>query len=262
MRVRLGALVAVCLLLSSHTADAAAATGEPRFPASVSDKILQEFLVVGRVQESMPRDPDGWFKWGGVPVEHQASAIRAVVDALAATRPPIGVAAAILAIARVESGWNPYSRNPTSTACGLFQFVRATWAAYETEQDRCFDPRANAKAGVKHLLGLYQTRVGPRIEPLLLVTSEAERLAWTYRMLYAFHYHGEAAPEAIEGGTLFSQGIADAGMSHLQGFFSILKRATAIPVRRVRTPARGKQRAGSTRAARGKAVSRSKTRAG
>jgi hypothetical protein len=258
--VRLGAVLTACVLVGPHVVHAVGAPGEARFPAKVSDKVLQEFLVVGRVQESMPRDPDAWFKWGGLPVEHQASALRAVVDALAAARPPIGVAAAILAIARVESGWNPYSRNPTSTACGLFQFVRATWASYDASQDRCFDPRANAAAGVKHLMGLYQSRVGPRIAPLLLVTTEAERVAWTYRMLYAFHYHGEAAPEAPEGGSLVSQSAAEAGLAHLQGFFTILKRATAAPVRRVRAVRSTRRPASTARGAR-KAVTPAKTRA-
>jgi hypothetical protein len=45
-----------------------------------------------------------------------------------------------------------------------------------------------------------------------------------YRLLYALHYHGEAAPEAAEGGSIFSQTVAEAGMTHLHGFFSILKR--------------------------------------
>jgi hypothetical protein len=63
-------------------------------------------------------------------------------------------------------------------------------------------------------------------------------------MLYAFHYHGEAAPEAPDGGSLFSQTVAEAGLPHLQSFFSILKRVTAAPVRRA--PARGKRRAATT----------------
>jgi hypothetical protein len=244
--VRLGAFLAAGLLLSALPAHAkgtpAARDGQTRFPAVVSDKVLQDFLDVGRVKDETPRDAGEWFRWGGIPVEHQASSIRAVVDALAKARPPIGVAAAILTIARVESGWNPYSRNPTSTACGLFQFVRATWATYDPSQDRCFDPRANAAAGVKHLMALYQTRVGPRLEPLLPITTEDERVQWTYRLLYALHYHGEAAPEAAEGGTIFSQTVAEAGMAHLQGFFSILKRVTAPPVR-VRTARAGTRRA-------------------
>ena len=232
--VRLGAFLAAGLFLSALPARAKEMPGEARFPAVVSDKVVQDFLEVGRVKDETPRDAGEWFRWGGIPVEHQASSIRAVVDALAQARPPIGVAAAILTIARVESGWNPYSRNPESTACGLFQFVRATWATYDPSQDRCFDPRANAAAGVKHLRTLYQTRVGPRLEPLLPITTEAERVEWTYRLLYALHYHGEAAPEAAEGGSIFSQTVAEAGMPHLKSFLIILKRITAPPVRTVR----------------------------
>jgi hypothetical protein len=171
-----------------------------------------------------------------------------VVDALSAARPPIGVAAAILAIARIESGWNPYSRNPTSSACGLFQFIRATWASYDGSQQRCFDPKVNASAGVKHLMGIYQMRVAPRIEPLLPITTETERVAWTYRMLYGFHYHGEAAPEAADGGSLLTNSVADAGLSQLQGFFTILKKATAPAVRRARPTMRVARRVSTARA--------------
>src|SRR6185369_1175698 len=135
MRLR-ASVIAVCLLSAAST-HAKGTPGEPRFPASVSDKLLQDFVSIGHV------------------------------DAMTATRPPIGVAAAILAIARVESGWNPYSRNPTSSACGLFQFISATWASYEPSQERCFDPKANASVGVKHLVGLYRDHVAPRLTLLV-----------------------------------------------------------------------------------------------
>ena len=259
--MRFAAFVVAGVLLSAPAVLAKATSGEPRFPATVTEKVLQDFVQVGRVEAAMPRDRDAWFRWGGVPVEHQASAMRAVVDALTVARPPISLAAAILAIARVESGWNPYSRNPASTACGLFQFIRATWASYDDSQERCFDPKINAAAGVKHLMTLYQTRVGPRIAPLTPVTSEAERVAWTYRMLYALHYHGEAAPEATQGGSLQVQSVAEAGLPHLQGFFTILKRATAVPVRRVRAPARAKRRATTARTQRKRSVTVARSRA-
>ena len=99
--LRLGAFLTAGLLLSALPAHAKGTPGETRFPAVVSDKVLQDFLDVGRVKDETPRDAGEWFRWGGIPVEHQASSIRAVVDALAAARPPIGVAAAILTIARV-----------------------------------------------------------------------------------------------------------------------------------------------------------------
>jgi len=222
--MRLGATVVAVVLLGPTPLYAKDAPAAPRFPAAVSDLLLRDLVAIGRVEATMPREPDEWLRWGGAPVEHQASAMRAVVEALSAARPPIDVAAAVLTIARVESGWNPYSRNPTSSACGLFQFVHATWAAYEPEQNRCFDPKANAAAGVKHLIGLYRTRVAP----LLPVAGDADRLTWTYRMLYAFHYHGEGTPEAADGGSTEVQAIADAGVPSLQGFFSVLKRATTV----------------------------------
>src|SRR5262245_51585739 len=180
---RLEGFILLGVLAAASPAVAKGTPGEPRFPAKVSDAVMSEFLRIGHVDAAIPREADTWLRWGGAPVEHQASAMRAVVDALSLARPQIGLAAAILTIARVESGWNPYARNPTSTACGLFQFVRATWQSYDDSQERCFDPRANAAAGVKHLMGLYRTHVSPRIEPLLLVTTEAERVEWTYRLL-------------------------------------------------------------------------------
>jgi hypothetical protein len=245
------AMIIVAGVLVGATAAHAKGTGEARFPSTVSDQMLQDLVRVGSVEATFPRDADAWLRWGGAPLEHQVSAMRAVVDALSVERPPIGLAAAILAIARVESGWNPYSRNPTSTACGLFQFVKATWATYDDSQQRCFDSRANATAGVKHLTTLYRDRVAPRIELITAVTSETERLRWTYRMLFALHYHGAAAPAASEGGSLLSRTAADPATSQLEGFFTILKKTTAAPaVTRDRGPTRAARRTLPARAKR------------
>jgi hypothetical protein len=173
--------------------------------------------------------------------------MRAVVYALTGARPPLSVAASILAIARVESGWNPYSENPTSTACGIFQFIKATWQNYSDTRESCFDPNVNAWAGVKHLTTLYESHVEGRIAPLALVTTELERAEWTYRMLYAYHYHGEASTLAPGGGALEAQAAAENGLPQLKGFFSILKKATYVaPVPRVvrvaRKPAPGRSK--------------------
>jgi hypothetical protein len=241
-------IVAGALLAMAAAAPAKTTSGEPRFPAKVSDQMLGDLVRIGHVDAAIPREPGDWLRWGAAPLEHQATAMRAVADALSAERPPIGLAAAILAIARVESGWNPYSRNPASTACGLFQFVRATWAAYDGSQQRCFDPQANAAAGVKHLMRLYRTHVAPHVATITPVTTEAERLVWAYRTLFSLHYHGEVAPEAVQGGSAFSHAVAHAGTSHLEGFFQLLRKTTAPPKRpRVQVASRARRRAASAR---------------
>jgi hypothetical protein len=82
------------------------------------------------VKDETPRDAGEWFRWGGIPVEHQASSIRAVVDALAKR-----------AAADRRRRGDPHDRarrvglepvlaqSRNRRRCGLFQFVRATWAA-------------------------------------------------------------------------------------------------------------------------------------
>ena len=234
---RAALLLLIGLLDAAAQARAVGTSGEARFPATVSDATLGEFLRVGRVEAAIPRDADAWLRWGGAPVEHQASAVRAVVDALSAARPRISLAAAILTIARVESGWNPYARNPSSTACGIFQFIRATWSSYDDSPDRCFDPQRNAAAGVKHLIGLYETYVAPRVSLAAEVTTGDQRAALAYRLLYALHYHGEVAPVGLAGGSIDSQTASGAGLAHLQGYLSVLKHATTVQSgRRRRNP--------------------------
>lgn len=104
------------------------APGEPTFPRKVTDDLLRKLNDVGRVEFwSGKWEDDTWRRWGRATRAHQEMALRAVAEALAIARPPISLSAAILAIARVESGFNPYSQNPTSTACGIFQFIKATW---------------------------------------------------------------------------------------------------------------------------------------
>jgi len=239
-------VLAAGFLLAPAPTKARPTPSEARFPASISEQVMRELVQAGRVESKLvPGVDEAGQRWGEAAPEHQESALRAVVSALMGTRPPLSVAAAILAIARVESGWNASSKNPTSTACGIFQFVKATWKAYSDAPDSCYDPETNARAGVKHLTSIYAGRVRSRIEPLTLVTTESERVEWTFRLLYAYHYHGEASAMAPEGGALDAQSVAEAGVPPLKSFFSILKKATAAP-------ARPRARGRSTRVARPK----------
>jgi hypothetical protein len=152
-------------------------------------------------------------------------ALGAVVDALSATRPPVAVSAAILAIAWVESGFNPHARNPHSSACGIFQFVKGTGEGYGITPDRCTDPRVNAWAGVRHLTRIYERWVLPSMPSTDAVPGELQRAEQIYRLLYAHHYHGSASAQVRIGGSIDSQQPASTGLPRFRTFYDIVKRA-------------------------------------
>jgi hypothetical protein len=58
-----------------------------------------------------------------------------------------------LRIAQCESGFNQFSKNKTSTASGIFQYLSSTWAG--TDQGKIglsvFDAEANVKAAVSYI---------------------------------------------------------------------------------------------------------------
>ena len=58
-----------------------------------------------------------------------------------------------LAIARCESGFNQFSKNKTSTASGVYQYLSATWAS--TDEGKAglsvFDADANVRAAIKYI---------------------------------------------------------------------------------------------------------------
>jgi len=172
--------------------------------------------------------------------------VRAIAGALAQARLPIDLSAMVLAIARVESGFNPFSEHPVSTACGLFQFVEGTWEFYQPTRDTCFDPYVNAWAGVQHLSTLDHARLRDARKLLQGVPDEVQRTEYLYRLLYAYHYHGSRSLYAALGGSMTAQQAADGGVPYLKRYYSILKKATYVPpppakpaVRTKRSPGRG-----------------------
>lgn len=198
---------------------------ELRFPDTVTDETVRDLLAAGRVELKPTDDPDSWKRWGRADPYTQEMTMRAVLWALANSRPPVVLGAAILAIARVESGFNPWSQNPSSTACGIFQFVKATWAIYQPVQETCLDPHVNAWAGVRHLTGIYEQFVKPIMPSPAELPDEALRTEFVYRMLYAYHYHGTASPYAPMGGSLDSQEPADSAVPVLRSFYDLMKKA-------------------------------------
>ena len=229
-----------------------------RFPDNVSESLLGDLMQASRVNVELPTEPDSWQRWGRAAPDDQDLAVRAIADALAKARVPIDLSAMILAIARVESGFNPFSQHPVSTACGLFQFVEATWQAYQPTRDTCFDPYVNAWAGVRHLSMLEQRRLREARALLSGVPDELQRTEYLYRLLYAYHFHGPRSVYAAVGGSPTAQDAADSGVPYLRRYYSILKKATYVPpptpaVRRARAPqrARSAPRPRASRRARG-----------
>ncbi len=200
-----------------------------RFPDAVSDRLLSDLAQAGRVTATLPPDPEEWQRWGRAVQDDQDLAVRAITDALAKARLPIDLSAMILAIARVESGFNPFSQHPVSTACGLFQFVEGTWQAYAPTRDTCLDPYVNAWAGVQHLSTLDAGRLRDARKLLQGVPDEVQRTEYLYRLLYAYHYHGSRSLHAALGGSLTAQQAADGGVPYLKRYYSILKKATYVP---------------------------------
>jgi hypothetical protein len=58
-----------------------------------------------------------------------------------------------LRIAKCESGFNQAAKNPSSSASGVFQYLRGTWS--NTEEGKAgisvFDADANVRAAVRHI---------------------------------------------------------------------------------------------------------------
>jgi hypothetical protein len=102
-------------------------------------------------------------------------------------------AAIILAIAHVESSFNPEAANPHSTARGLFQFIEATAKGINLDLDKRTDTTASVNA-MKTLFGEHTRNVSRRF-PELTADQRAAKI-------YAFHHDG---PSLRYGGEIIAQ---------------------------------------------------------
>lgn len=94
--------------------------------------------------------------------------------------------AVLLAIVEIESGFSPVARASTTSACGLFQFVKATGRKFGLTNSDCLDPWLNAKAGVEHYRSNYKRRVKKRVDDL----EGTEKLFKTFELSYYLHHDG------------------------------------------------------------------------
>lgn len=122
----------------------------------------------------------------GAPVWAQREGVRAILYAARKAGLDIEHQAVLLAIADIESGFNPMARAATTSACGLFQFVKRTGEMFNLAQSDCMDPIQNARAGVDHYLYNYERRVAAQVQNL----TGNERLFRTFELSYYLHHDG------------------------------------------------------------------------
>jgi hypothetical protein len=115
-----------------------------------------EHIHVARVShfnDPIPRDgkPHGYSRLAG---DAPAEVKQYVVNTLISECQKHGLGredtAHVLAIARLESGFNPDAAAPSSSACGVGQFIHATGEQYGLTGKNRFDVHDNTKAMVEH----------------------------------------------------------------------------------------------------------------
>ena len=88
--------------------------------------------------------------WGGAPADTQKQAIDAIIGSAQKQGLTTHETAHALAIANVESGFNPQAAAGTSSATGLGQFIDKTGNAYGLNDSNRWDTQAQADALVQH----------------------------------------------------------------------------------------------------------------
>jgi putative chitinase len=125
---------------------------QPRGAAYRSDQIVAWSHYRTPIDASEGRLAGNSRRWGDASPEVQSR----VVDRLVAASREAGLdareTAYVLAIARVESGFNPDAAAGTTSASGLGQFIDRTGAAYGLGDGNRFDARAQAEALVAHYI--------------------------------------------------------------------------------------------------------------
>jgi hypothetical protein len=125
----------------------------------------------------------------GAPEWAQREGVRAIL--FNARKSGLGIEdqAVLLAIAEIESGFNPMAKAESTSACGLFQFVKKTGEQFGLAQENCMNPWLNAMAGVQHYMVNYQKRVQDSVTEVF----GPERLFRTFEISYYMHHDGPAS---------------------------------------------------------------------
>lgn len=159
--------------------------------AKISDQTVEDIISGSRFtrsydSEEVAKNGAREFLSVGAPDWAQRESVRAVLFHARKAGLPIEDQAVLLAIADIESGFNPMARAPTTSACGLFQFVKRTGESYSLSASDCMNPWLNAKSEVEHYSYNYERRVKRHVDDL----SGAERVFRTFELSYYLHHDG------------------------------------------------------------------------
>ena len=138
--------------------------------------------------------------WGDASPEAQSRVIDSLIDASREAGLNARQTAHVLAIARVESGFNPDAAAGTTSASGLGQFVNRTGAHYGLNATNRFDLDAQAGALVSHY-----------IDNLNLARSRGEGEEHVYK----YHHDG---PNSDYGGLAISRAEVTPYMDQYESF--------------------------------------------
>jgi Transglycosylase SLT domain len=130
----------------------------------------------------------------GAPRWSQQASIRAVLFNARKADLSIEHQAVLLSIAEIESGFNPMARTPTTSACGLFQFVKATGERYGLTRKDCLDPWENAGAGIAHYMDNFENK----LQKIALPPEGSERAFRLFELGYHLHHDGPQSKSASD----------------------------------------------------------------
>ena len=159
--------------------------------SQISDKTLDQIIDASTFSREFSADEavrgsTQEFLRAGAPSWAQRESIRAVLYEARKAELSIFDQAVLLATVEVESGFNPIAHASSTSACGLFQFVKDTGKTFGLPREQCMDPWLNAKAGVTHYLSVFE-KIHQRVDA---VPPGPEKLFKTFELTYYLHHDG------------------------------------------------------------------------
>jgi len=152
-----------------------------KHPGALPRSIVDHSHFNDPIENALGRISGRSRRWGDADVHTQ----RIVVCELTGQARDFGYSkeesAFLLAVARVESGFNPDAASSLSSASGIGQFIDKTGASYGLWEENRFDLRANTSALVRHLKKQLDN-ARKRFEP--------KNAREAFAIAYALHHDG------------------------------------------------------------------------